>query len=462
MNMTESKETRNVRSNLTSPLHYVGARYVPSWYDLNDGNWEDSTPFQALMIVRWNDHYYISKKPVPNTVGEPQDNPEYWKDMGESMEKVKADLKIYTDQKVDEAMDEANPVLEVSDTVTENTAGGFEKHDLSETTRDGTKNDIGSAVIASKQVTGITVENDSLNVKTVDQSGKEETSSHEVVTPATLQEVENELRSEYTLNEVYATPPNGQRIMLEDNSIYQVSANFPVEGDDLFPNDIFPDHIQVFWDGDKTRENSELIGAPIMEFRTLNKVVYVQLTIRTYAPVTLALRSLTLFYKYGGTSKPVVSSATIKVTKQTPIVKELSWISSTTDEDFNKDQTYTADTTTVDAGNLLDITIMLADKDGNMLLDSLFSSFLQSTGAENSWIPYYLENGAKKYFDVEPRMAIGGHVLNIIYDVKSKITFTNNTIKLDTADWNVLAFTPNKDAKFKIYSISSLARPFGF
>lgn len=115
--------------------------------------------------------------------------------------------------------DEGNPVIEVKDSVVENATSGFDFHTLSETTADGTSNNIGQAYIAKKQVTDISLSNDALNIKTVDQTGKEETASHEVVTPATLQEAENEIDGKIGLGQLWVHSETA----LDNNAIYDLN-----------------------------------------------------------------------------------------------------------------------------------------------------------------------------------------------------------------------------------------------
>jgi hypothetical protein len=67
-------------------VRYVGARYVPIWYhnSLDDtSNWEVNVEYEPLTFVTsLNNHLYISKKTVPDNIGTPADNTEYWLDMG--------------------------------------------------------------------------------------------------------------------------------------------------------------------------------------------------------------------------------------------------------------------------------------------------------------------------------------------------------------------------------------------
>lgn len=61
---------------------YVGARYVPKFYEnsLNplSNEWEENVNYEALTVVTYLSDSYTSKKPVPVTVGNPRDNAEYW------------------------------------------------------------------------------------------------------------------------------------------------------------------------------------------------------------------------------------------------------------------------------------------------------------------------------------------------------------------------------------------------
>ena len=56
--------------------HYVGARYVPKF--ASPIQWAANTSYEALTIVAFNNDSYTSKVPVPATVGNPADNPDYW------------------------------------------------------------------------------------------------------------------------------------------------------------------------------------------------------------------------------------------------------------------------------------------------------------------------------------------------------------------------------------------------
>lgn len=67
-------------------LQYIGARYVPVWYhnSVDDtANWEINVEYEPLTFVTsQNNHLYLSKKTVPDNIGTPAENTEYWLDMG--------------------------------------------------------------------------------------------------------------------------------------------------------------------------------------------------------------------------------------------------------------------------------------------------------------------------------------------------------------------------------------------
>jgi len=66
---------------------YIGARYVPYYYenslDPSSTEWEPNVNYEALTVVTLpNQHSYISKKAVPDTIGSPATNAKYWLDTG--------------------------------------------------------------------------------------------------------------------------------------------------------------------------------------------------------------------------------------------------------------------------------------------------------------------------------------------------------------------------------------------
>ena len=67
-------------------LQYIGARYVPKIYK-NSVNpesyaWEENTAYEALVMVSFRNTSYISRIPVPATIGDPATHPNYWCSMG--------------------------------------------------------------------------------------------------------------------------------------------------------------------------------------------------------------------------------------------------------------------------------------------------------------------------------------------------------------------------------------------
>lgn len=63
---------------------YVGARYVPQFFNNPDGSWDWAQGFQyePLTMVKYGTNTYTSKQLVPATVGTPNANPEYWAQTG--------------------------------------------------------------------------------------------------------------------------------------------------------------------------------------------------------------------------------------------------------------------------------------------------------------------------------------------------------------------------------------------
>lgn len=59
---------------------YIGARYVPAFYENSDGTseWRTGVAYEPLTIVTYNANSYTSKKYVPATIGDPSVNPGYW------------------------------------------------------------------------------------------------------------------------------------------------------------------------------------------------------------------------------------------------------------------------------------------------------------------------------------------------------------------------------------------------
>lgn len=60
-------------------MQYIGARYVPLFYEGSDGNnWDAGITYEPLTIVTYLGTFWTSKKRVPSTVGAPNLNPQYW------------------------------------------------------------------------------------------------------------------------------------------------------------------------------------------------------------------------------------------------------------------------------------------------------------------------------------------------------------------------------------------------
>lgn len=62
-------------------LQYIGARYVPLVFknpDDGTANWKSGITYEALTIVTFNGDSYTSRQAVPDGIGNPASNPDYW------------------------------------------------------------------------------------------------------------------------------------------------------------------------------------------------------------------------------------------------------------------------------------------------------------------------------------------------------------------------------------------------
>lgn len=65
---------------------YIDPENISSVYiNSNDGtsDWEASKTYAAFCMVSYNNNFYMSRVTVPDTVGNPEDNPKYWAMTGE-------------------------------------------------------------------------------------------------------------------------------------------------------------------------------------------------------------------------------------------------------------------------------------------------------------------------------------------------------------------------------------------
>lgn len=86
---------------------YVGARYVPKFFNGESGSteWVNGLSYEPLTVVTYLGNSFTSKKPVPPEIGAPNENQDYWANTGnynaqveiyrEETEKVKNDLNNY-------------------------------------------------------------------------------------------------------------------------------------------------------------------------------------------------------------------------------------------------------------------------------------------------------------------------------------------------------------------------------
>lgn len=80
-----------------SVVQYIGARYVPKFYENPNGSndWLSGVTYEPLTIVTYASNSFTSKKPVPATVGNPAANPEYWVSTGvynAQVEQIRQDI----------------------------------------------------------------------------------------------------------------------------------------------------------------------------------------------------------------------------------------------------------------------------------------------------------------------------------------------------------------------------------
>lgn len=86
---------------------YVGARYVPKFFEGENGSteWVNGLSYEPLTVVTYLGNSFTSKKPVPPEIGAPNENQDYWANTGnynaqveiyrEETEKVKNELNNY-------------------------------------------------------------------------------------------------------------------------------------------------------------------------------------------------------------------------------------------------------------------------------------------------------------------------------------------------------------------------------
>lgn len=119
---------------------YIGARYVPKFYENSQGTaeWRANVAYEPLVIVTYNGNSYTSKKPVPASVGNPSENPSYWASTGiysEQVESLRREVAEYKEES--ETADDAintridnlgkRKVIFISDSYADTNRGGFAK-----------------------------------------------------------------------------------------------------------------------------------------------------------------------------------------------------------------------------------------------------------------------------------------------------------------------------------------------
>lgn len=98
-------------------LQYIGARYVPKFYQGPGSVWTDNTAYEAMTIVVRNTNLYISKIPVPSNAGAPESHPNYWASIGvynANVAQINADI-----ASLDRKIDDVDTAYKAADTVIE-------------------------------------------------------------------------------------------------------------------------------------------------------------------------------------------------------------------------------------------------------------------------------------------------------------------------------------------------------
>lgn len=124
---------------------YIGARYVPKFFSGAGGSaeWVANTQYEALTIVTRNGNSYTSKKPVPSSVGAPEENSDYWVSTGLYNEQIEAyrqeveslsDSVTDIDGRVDTLEDEITPDNECYLFISDSYGGTYGNADEDDTT----------------------------------------------------------------------------------------------------------------------------------------------------------------------------------------------------------------------------------------------------------------------------------------------------------------------------------------
>lgn len=117
---------------------YIGARYVPRFFENSDGTaeWRSGVEYEPLTIVTYNSNSYTSKKHVPANVGNPSDNPDYWASTGiynAQVEQFRQEVIQYKEETEEELaeleakIEEAGTrkVIVISDSYADTDRGGY-------------------------------------------------------------------------------------------------------------------------------------------------------------------------------------------------------------------------------------------------------------------------------------------------------------------------------------------------
>lgn len=138
---------------------YIGARYVPKFFDDGNGSaeWKANVAYEALTIVTYLGNSYTSKKPVPANIGNPSANPAYWASTGIYNQQVE-EYRQEVQAALDTINNEINDAIEtIQDDIDDALARAESNIDKAESY--AYKNALGPIIIAHRGFAGEAPEN---------------------------------------------------------------------------------------------------------------------------------------------------------------------------------------------------------------------------------------------------------------------------------------------------------------
>lgn len=95
-------------------MQYIGARYVPYFYENPNGTneWLEGVSYEPLTVVSYGGNSFTSKKLVPSNIGSPNLNSEYWVNTGNYNQQI-----ANVQETANNALEDATEALEVANSV---------------------------------------------------------------------------------------------------------------------------------------------------------------------------------------------------------------------------------------------------------------------------------------------------------------------------------------------------------